>query len=124
MNDENSCPFCMVDAPVLASKLAYARYDKYPVSDGHLLIIPFRHISNFFDLTKDERESVFMLVDEAKALLDREHKPDGYNIGINVGESAGQTVWHVHVHVIPRYMDDMEDPRGGVRGVIPSKQNY
>ena len=124
MNDENSCPFCMVDVPVLANTLAYARYDKYPVSDGHLLIIPFRHISNFFDLTKDERESVFMLVDEAKALLDREHKPDGYNIGINVGESAGQTVWHVHVHVIPRYMDDMEDPRGGVRGVIPSKQNY
>lgn len=124
MNDENSCPFCMVDAPVLANTLAYARYDKYPVSDGHLLIIPFRHISNFFDLTKDERESVFMLVDEAKALLDREHNPDGYNIGINVGESAGQTVWHVHVHVIPRYMDDMEDPRGGVRGVIPSKQNY
>ena len=120
----NTCPFCTSDAPVLDNTLAYARYDKYPVSDGHLLVIPFRHVSDFFDLTKDERESVFMLVDEAKALLEGEHKPDGYNIGINVGESAGQTVWHVHVHVIPRYKNDMEDPRGGVRGVIPSKQNY
>ena len=123
MPDDN-CPFCNSVESVLSNELAYARYDKYPVNDGHLLIIPFRHVRDFFDLTKNERESVFMLVDEAKVLLEKECKPDGYNIGINIGESAGQTVWHVHVHVIPRYKGDMEDPRGGVRGVIPEKQKY
>ena len=124
MNDDNNCPFCTSDESVLSNDLAYAHYDKYPVNDGHLLIIPFRHVSNYFDLSNKEREAIFSLIDEAKILLDKKHKPDGYNIGINVGESAGQTVWHVHVHIIPRYKDDMNDPRGGVRGVIPEKQNY
>ncbi len=124
MNVSNTCPFCASNKYILSNDLAYARYDKYPVNDGHLLIIPFRHVSDFFDLTKDERNAMFELVDEAKILLDKKYKPDGYNIGINVGEAAGQTVWHVHVHVIPRYKDDMEDPRGGVRGVIPGKQKY
>ena len=120
----NNCPFCTLDEQVITNDLAYARYDKYPVSNGHMLIIPLRHVSNFFELTEKERKAVFELVDEVKVLLDKEHKPDGYNIGINVGESAGQTVWHVHVHVIPRYKGDMNDPRGGVRGVIPDKQKY
>ena len=121
---DDSCPFCDSSTFVLSNKLAYARYDKYPVNEGHILIVPFRHVSDFFDLTKNERESIFMLVDKAKALLDRECSPDGYNIGINIGESAGQTVWHVHVHVIPRFKGDIDDPRGGVRGVIPKKQKY
>ena len=120
----NNCPFCNSDEPILTNKLAYARFDKYPVNKGHLLIIPFRHVSDFFDLTEEEHGAVFKLVDEAKALLDKKYKPDGYNIGINVGEAAGQTVWHVHVHVIPRFKDDMADPRGGVRGVIPERQKY
>ena len=124
MNVNNNCPFCTLDKPILSNDLAYARFDKYPVTKGHILIIPNRHLSDFFDLTKEEREAVFMLVDEAKVLLDDMYTPDGYNIGINVGDAAGQTVWHVHVHVIPRYKDDMDDPKGGVRGVIPEKQKY
>lgn len=120
----NDCPFCDAGEPVLSNKLAYARYDKYPVNKGHLLVVPFRHVSDFFDLTDDERCAVFVLVDDAKLLLDKKYKPDGYNIGINVGKAAGQTVWHVHVHVIPRYNGDMDEPRGGVRGVIPDKQKY
>ena len=123
MND-NNCPFCTPNVYVLNNDLAYVRYDKYPVNDGHLLVIPFRHVSNYFELTSEERAAVFLLVDEAKSLLDRELNPDGYNIGINVGESAGQTVWHAHVHVIPRYKGDISDPRGGVRGVIPDKKKY
>lgn len=121
---EVNCPFCISTESILSNDLAYARYDIYPVNKGHLLIVPFRHVSDFFDLTKEEREAVLKLVDEAKVLLDKKYKPDGYNIGVNVGEAAGQTVWHVHVHVIPRYIDDMNDPRGGVRGVIPEKQKY
>ena len=123
MNNK-ACPFCDIEEPILKNDLAYARYDKYPVNEGHLLIVPFRHVSDFFALTTDERDAVFQLVDKAKELFDRKYKPDGYNIGVNVGEAAGQTVWHVHVHVIPRYKGDMEDPSGGVRGVIPDKQKY
>jgi diadenosine tetraphosphate (Ap4A) HIT family hydrolase len=118
------CPFCSNRAPVLQNALAFARFDQFPVSPGHLLVIPFRHISSYFDLTDDERDAMTRLVVETKELLDARHRPDGYNIGINVGEAAGQSVWHVHIHVIPRYTGDVPNPRGGVRGVIPLKQNY
>ena len=109
---------------VLQNDLAYARFDKHPVTAGHLLLIPFRHMAGFFEATQQERLALLSLVDEAKNLLDRLHRPDGYNIGVNVGECAGQTVGHLHIHFIPRYKDDMPDPRGGVRGVIPHKQSY
>lgn len=118
------CPFCSRNEDVLSNALAHARYDKYPVSDGHLLVIPNRHVSSYFDLTAEERIAMFELLDEARVLLDKDRKPDGYNIGINVGEAAGQSVWHVHAHLIPRYTGDIDDPRGGVRGVIPEKQKY
>lgn len=118
------CPFCSRNEDVLSNALAHARYDKYPVSDGHLLVIPNRHVSSYFDLTAEERIAMFELLDEARVLLDKDRKPDGYNIGINVGEAAGQSVWHVHAHLIPRYTGDTDDPRGGVRGVIPEKQKY
>jgi len=118
------CPFCSRNEDVLSNALAHARYDKYPVSDGHLLVIPNRHVSSYFDLTAEERIAMFELLDEARMLLDKDRKPDGYNIGINVGEAAGQSVWHVHAHLIPRYTGDIDDPRGGVRGVIPEKQKY
>ncbi|MDD3856722.1 MAG: HIT family protein, partial [Methanoculleus sp.] len=91
---------------------------------GHLLLIPFRHIPTLFDATNEEQAALLALVREAKALLDGRIHPDGYNIGVNVGETAGQTVMHLHVHVIPRYAGDMADPRGGVRGVIPEKRGY
>ena len=124
MSENTDCPFCDSEVAILKNGLAHTRFDIYPVSKGHVLVVPFRHVSDFFELTDEERIAVFQLIDEAKALLDKELKPDGYNIGVNVGEAAGQTVSHVHVHVIPRYKRDMDNPKGGVRGVIPDKQKY
>ncbi|MFD2212375.1 HIT family protein [Metabacillus endolithicus] len=119
-----NCPFCSNIEPVLQNDLSIAFYDIYPVNKGHLLIIPKRHVEQYFDLTIEERQAIDSLLFEGNALLDKKHKPDGYNIGINNGEVAGQTIFHVHVHLIPRYKGDMKDPRGGVRGVIPDKRTY
>ena len=119
-----SCPFCGGEGEVLGNELTFAKYDAFPVSPGHLLVIPRRHAADWFDLTDEEQASIFSLISEAKGMLDTEFSPDGYNIGINCGEAAGQTVFHVHVHLIPRYAGDVENPRGGVRGVIASKRDY
>ena len=118
------CIFCQMKDYILENELAYAIYDKYPVGKGHMLFIPKRHVKNFFDITKEEREAIFELIDEGKKLLDKKYSPDSYNVGINCGEHAGQTIMHVHVHLIPRYIGDMKDPTGGVRGVIPEKMKY
>jgi len=91
---------------------------------GHLLLLPYRHVADFFDATDAEQAALLALVREAKHLLDGRFRPDGYNVGVNVGEAAGQTVMHLHVHVIPRYAGDVEDPRGGVRGAIPERRVY
>jgi len=112
------------DDKVLSNALCYARRDKYPVSLGHLLVVPYREFANYFDATPDEKAAPWALVDEASRYLDNLYNPDGYNIGINVGEDAGQTVAHMHIRVIPRYRNDVPDPRGGVRGVIPGRQKY
>ena len=124
--DPLTCPFCnpAEDEIVLANDLCYARYDRYPVSPGHLLLIPYRHIPTLFDATDEEQAALLALVREAKILLDKQFHPDGYNVGVNVGKAAGQTVMHLHVHVIPRYAGDMADPRGGVRGAVPEKRKY
>jgi diadenosine tetraphosphate (Ap4A) HIT family hydrolase len=119
-----TCPFCLIEEKVLENDLAFAIYDKYPVSNGHLLIIPKRYIANYFDLTSEERLAIDELLHKGKDILDKEYRPDGFNIGINCGETAGQTIFHVHVHLIPRYKGDLENPRGGVRGVIPDKRIY
>ena len=118
------CVFCQMKDYILENELAYAIYDKYPVGKGHMLFIPKRHVKDFFDITKEEREAIFELIDEGKKLLDEKYSPDSYNVGINCGEHAGQTIMHVHVHLIPRYIGDMKDPTGGVRGVIPYKMKY
>ena len=94
------------------------------MTEGHLLIIPNRHFSDFFAATPDERTALWAMVDEAKKLLDGRFKPDGYNVGVNVGAPAGQTVKHCHIHLIPRRSGDSVNPRGGVRGVIPLKASY
>ena len=122
----NNCPFCNIDENLIIKKneLCYAIYDKFPVNQGHILIIPFRHFSSFFDSTKEEKIAIFDLLDECKKILDEKYKPDGYNIGINIGHYAGQTIFHLHVHLIPRYKGDIDNPRGGVRGVIPEKRIY
>ena len=121
------CPFCVIENSreiIAENELSLAFYDGFPVSPGHALIIPRRHVSSFFDLAEEEKMDMLRLADQVKKILDNEFHPDGYNIGVNVGESAGQSVFHVHMHIIPRYTGDVENPKGGVRGVIPSKQSY
>lgn len=124
------CPFCNIENLINSDRIVYqdstwiAIYDNYPVSKGHVLLIPKRHCTSYFDLNFIELESVSVTIGIIKKLLDKKFNPDGYNIGMNCGEAAGQTVMHCHIHIIPRYNGDCENPRGGVRGVIPSKQNY
>ena len=113
------------DEWVASNALAFAIRDAFPVSPGHTLVVPRRLIAGWFEATAQERQALFDLVDEIKRQLDAgPSPPQGYNIGINVGEAAGQTIAHLHVHVIPRYSGDVPDPRGGVRHVIPGKGNY
>jgi diadenosine tetraphosphate (Ap4A) HIT family hydrolase len=107
-----------------ANALAFAIRDAFPVSPGHTLIITRRQVATWFDATPEEHAAVIALVSVVKEQLDASHRPDGYNVGFNAGEAAGQTVGHLHVHVIPRYRGDRADPRGGVRWVIPDKADY
>lgn len=120
------CVFCTlsVSRVTMDNKSGKVIRDGFPISRGHTLIIPHRHVSSFFELTNEERSDLLTLVEDAKTALDSEFRPDGYNIGINDGEAAGQTVPHLHIHLIPRYFGDIPDPRGGIRWVIPSKANY
>ena len=124
MSQHQDCPFCGKPEMVIENELAFAHYDSYPVNAGHCLIIPRRHVAEYFQATAEEKASIWALVDEMKIIIDREYSPDGYNIGVNIGETAGQSVPHIHIHMIPRYRGDVENPRGGVRGVIPYKQQY
>lgn len=98
--------------------------DKYPASSGHLLIISKEYRRDFFELTNEEKKELPDLITTAKKLIEKEHSPTGYNIGINCGTAAGQTVFHFHCHVIPRYDGDMDDPQGGIRNVIPGTGDY
>jgi diadenosine tetraphosphate (Ap4A) HIT family hydrolase len=126
LGEEVNCPFCppLDGEKVLAAALCYARWDKYPVTEGHLLIIPNRHIADYFSVTAEEKTALWGMVDEAKRLLDGRFKPDGYNVGINISADAGQTIMHCHIHLIPRRSGDSINPRGGVRGVIAGKADY
>jgi superfamily II DNA or RNA helicase/diadenosine tetraphosphate (Ap4A) HIT family hydrolase len=108
----------------LVTQRVVACWDAYPVSPGHALVVPLRHVATWFEATAEERLEIVQAVDRAKEEIERRHAPDGYNIGINVGAAAGQTVFHLHVHVIPRYAGDVPDPRGGIRHVIPARANY
>ena len=124
---DNNCPFCKAESEreiIASTSLSIAFFDGFPVSPGHALIIPRRHVASFFDLTKDEQQDMLKLADSVKRIVDEKYHPDGYNVGVNVSEAAGQSIFHVHMHLIPRYKGDVSNPRGGVRGVIPSKQNY
>lgn len=118
------CPFCSTTEVFAGNELAFAKVDYYPVSSGHMLVIPRRHFADLFEATADERAALWELLTEVKSQLDQQRRPAGYNVGVNVGCAAGQTVMHLHVHLIPRYVGDMQDPRGGVRGVIPSHRIY
>jgi ATP adenylyltransferase len=122
----NSCPFCNPDPTRVfyQGKLVTALWDGFPVSPGHALLISNRHVATWFDATHEERLELIAAIDIARATILSCHDPNGFNVGVNIGEAAGQTVFHLHVHVIPRYEGDVTDPTGGVRGVIPAKGNY
>jgi diadenosine tetraphosphate (Ap4A) HIT family hydrolase len=126
MESEAPCPFCTVDASrvIAQSPLAIAFRDGFPVSVGHCLVAPRRHVASWFDTSNAERQEIMGLIDEARDGLANEHRPAGFNIGINDGRAAGQTVMHVHVQLIPRYPGDRTDPRGGVRWVLPDAADY
>lgn len=111
------CLFCNYDKKeyIAENELAFAIYDHFPVNKGHVLIIPKRHFENFFDATKEEVCAIYDLMHRVKSIINKELKPDGYNVGINIGYDAGQTIMHLHVHLIPRCKGDVENPRGGIR---------
>ena len=120
------CPFCNLPASRIVDENRHAVLilDGYPVSPGHSLVIPKRHVGSFFEITARERVALFALLDQAKQQIAQLHQPNGYNIGINDGAAAGQTVPHLHIHLIPRYDGDQPNPRGGIRWVIPEKADY
>lgn len=119
------CIFCQHDRPILAqTELSFAFLDSFPVSNGHALVMPKRHVISIWEMTTDEYIDAFNLVRQVKDILQKKFEPQGFNIGVNCGEAAGQTVFHAHIHVIPRYKGDVPNPRGGVRNIIPGKGNY
>ena len=122
-----NCPFCTNESDrelILESDTVFAIFDKFPVSKGHALIIPKRHCADYFDLSTEEQVNCFALLNQVQKLISAQFKPDGFNIGVNVNEAGGQTVPHVHIHLIPRYKGDVLNPEGGIRGVIPGKKEY
>jgi diadenosine tetraphosphate (Ap4A) HIT family hydrolase len=118
---EDTCELCKPDMVLLGDELAYVRYDNNSLTPGHVLVVPRRHVANFFDMTADEKNAVLALLDRAQAVIAEKHKPDGYNIGVNVGRAGGQSRMHVHVHLIPRYTGDVSDPQGGIRCVLAKR---
>ena len=120
-----TCPFCNVDREIISENdFAFAIFDGFPVSEGHALIVPKRHAADIFDLDNVEYRQCFELVRTVRLELGRRLNTNAFNIGVNCGASAGQTVNHAHIHIIPRYEGDVEYPRGGVRHVVPGKGNY
>jgi ATP adenylyltransferase len=123
----SDCVFCNLDKErelLSETATAFAFLDSFPVNPGHTLISPKRHVADYFELSIHEQRALWLLVNRCKMLIQKRHNPDGFNIGINVGEMAGQSIFHVHIHLIPRYKGDVENPRGGVRGVIPGMKEY
>ena len=120
------CTFCEIDSSRTTNQntLAYVTPDKYPVTKGHILIIPKRHVKDYFGLDKSESSAIHELILEEKERLSEDTSIEGYNIGVNCGEVAGQTVFHCHVHLIPRRKGDVKNPRGGVRHVISGTGDY
>ena len=123
---KQSCHFCCLpeNRIIFETNYSFVIRDGFPVSDGHTLVIPKRHIPSIFDATPEEQTDILVALEKSKKQLDETLNPSGYNIGINDGSSAGQTVMHLHVHLIPRYSGDQEDPRGGVRWIFPEKADY
>lgn len=121
---DSYCPFCENLNTIIENEYWFSVYDKYPVNQGHILIISKRHYPNYFESNQSELDSFNDILFNVKDFLVQEYKPKGFNVGFNVNKEGGQTVFHTHIHVIPRYKNDVSNPDGGVRGVIPSKQSY
>ena len=124
---DETCRFCLTKPNrriMLEGKFGFAAFDLHPANEGHFLVIPYRHLPDYFDINDDELMELWQLVAKGKKIVDEKHNPDGYNVGINVGEWAGQSIPHLHIHVIPRYKGDVENPKGGVRGVVPKRKLY
>lgn len=122
----DTCVFCNIedDRLLWKSDTVMGFFDNYPVSPGHALIIPIRHVGSFFDSTENEKDALLKAMSIIKDLISERFSPDGFNIGINDGAAAGQTVMHLHIHLIPRYSGDQPEPRGGVRWIFPDKAAY
>ena len=119
---DHSCELCTPEMVLIEDELAYVRYDNNSLSKGHVLAVPRRHVADFFDMTAEEKAAILALLDRAKAHIAREHSPDGYNIGVNIGKAGGQSRMHVHVHLIPRYAGDVPNPSGGIRCVLAKRE--
>ena len=117
-NEATACELCSQREVLLENALAYVRHDNNSLSRGHVLVIPKRHVASFFDMTGEEQSAVLALLSEIQRSIQKQHSPDGYNIGVNVGKAGGQSRMHVHMHLIPRYAGDVPDPRGGIRCVL------
>lgn len=123
----SECVFCNLESGkelITETATAIAFLDSYPVNPGHTLIVPKRHVADYFELSIHEQRALWLVVNRCKTIIQKRYNPDGFNVGINVSEAAGQSIFHVHIHLIPRYKGDVENPRGGVRGVIKEKQGY
>ena len=123
----NTCIFCsseIQNGSFIENDLFFAYWDENPVSEGHALIIPKQHTESYFELSNEEVSQMFDLTREVKSITDDKYNPAAYNLGINDGEAAGRTVHHLHLHVIPRYTGDVENPRGGIRHTLPGKGDY
>jgi diadenosine tetraphosphate (Ap4A) HIT family hydrolase len=121
-DDATPCELCAAQEVLHENALAYARYESNALAPGHVLVVPKRHVANFFDMTAREQSAVLALLVKAQQSIEKRHAPDGYNIGVNIGKAAGQSRMHVHVHLIPRYTGDVPDPRGGIRCVLPVRK--
>jgi diadenosine tetraphosphate (Ap4A) HIT family hydrolase len=117
------CELCIAHDVVAENSLAYVRYDNSSLSRGHVLVIPKRHVAGFFDMTANEQAAVLSLLNRAQRLIQKQHAPDGYNIGVNIGKAGGQSRMHVHVHLIPRYAGDVANPQGGIRCVLAGRSS-
>jgi diadenosine tetraphosphate (Ap4A) HIT family hydrolase len=113
-----NCELCTPTEVVAENALAYVRRDNHALSRGHVIVVPKRHVADFFDMRTDEQTAVLELLNEAQRRIQKQEAPDGYNIGVNIGKAAGQSRMHVHVHLIPRYTGDVPDPAGGIRCVL------
>lgn len=123
--DTQSCPFCRIDRLLVAqSDLAIAFEDKHPASPGHVLIAPRRHVASYFGCTTQEKTALWDLVERVREFVESARRPDGFNVGFNAGLAAGQTVFHAHIHVIPRYANDVADPSGGIRHAVIGRGYY